>query len=227
VAGAFPCPSNQKDNHIIMTTTEEITMPDEQIGELRRQRNDAFVERDQAVIERDAAREELTSCRDLLQRTNRELGHVRDQADAAERNHQGLRDRFNILTLERDGLARRLDVEAGDALNELASFKERVVEVAVAAAEEYDWCSVIDSILGRLDLQRPSKSITATLEITVNFTAEMTSRRDEPSTDWVLDCLRRHTIEQAIKNAFTTDSDLDNTEINDVDFDITSVDLDH
>jgi len=115
----------------------------------------------------------------------------------------------------------RMQTRVGELQDELTAsrtnldhFKARVVTLASEAADEHGWCGEIDRILSQLDLEREPVKFQATVQITVNIAA----RRDDgnrgiPDEDWVYGCLEASDLEQAIRNGFRMDSDVQDERI--------------
>lgn len=110
-----------------------------------------------------------------------------------------------------------------EAARELVRFKDQVVEVATRYAVENSWCSTVNQALQEMGLEMKPKSYSATLQITVEFVAEMAERRDIPSESWVRDSMQTDAIRRAIANSFSMDSDHAGVSVNDIEFEVTSV----
>ena len=117
----------------------------------------------------------------------------------------------------------RLTAKVQRQHEQMEEFKREVVRLASEAAEEHNWCSVIDDILGELGLARPKPSYRAELTIQVQFSAQRTDSRDCPSTSWVRDSIRREDLEQAIRQNFQMDGDNENVDISYISFGIDDV----
>lgn len=157
---------------------------------------------------------ELTAALTAAEARITNLTAERDSAQAALAN----------LATDRDSLQRRLSQALSDEDTKLERFKQQVVDVAVRYAARYDLCDTgMNEALEELDLHLPSKSYRATLQITVQFTAEMSSQRDLPDESWVADSIRRNDLRRAIYNTFSMDGDHSDSSVQDVEMEITDV----
>ena len=159
----------------------------------------------QVVAERDSAQAELAQLRTM--HDNQGINIAAYQA--AEARYQ-----------ERET---KLEAKVQRQYEQMETFKREVVRVASEAAEEHNWCSVIDDILRELGLERERPTYTAELTITVSFSASRTDSRDCPERSWVRDSIRREDLEQAIRQNFEMDGDNDNVDIRDISFSIDDV----
>jgi uncharacterized coiled-coil DUF342 family protein len=162
-----------------------------------------------------------------------ERDHAQTASDSLTAERDDLRTRYDDLMgrfdargtrlqdarNERDRLETRLQAKASD----LEAFRERVVAVASEAAEEHGWCDTIDQILGELGLERKPWGYTGDLTITVQFQTQLTSRRDLPDENWVLNSMNEDAIRRAIYSNFGMDSDHRSSSVNDVSFEVSNV----
>lgn len=197
--------------------------------------------------ERDRLREQVTTLQhgiaDISRERNEyearveslaaELGGAQAQRNEFEAQLIDLRPQITILREQVTALQRQV-TEANEsatrsgrhyteAARELERFKEQVVEVATRYAVENSWCSTVNQALQEMGLEMKPKSYSATLQITVEFTAEMAERRDIPSESWVRDSMQTDAIRRSIANAFAMDSDHAGVSVNDIEFEVTSV----
>jgi small-conductance mechanosensitive channel len=167
------------------------------------------------LASRVGAGDQIVALQDELEHRQQVNEDLRAQVNRLD---QGLKD----LRTEYSDVERRLQEKA----KELEAFRERVVRVAMEVAQEHDFCwDGVNDALKRLGLKPLAHKYSATLNITVEFTATMNSVGTEPDEGWVWSSIDKSRLQDAITEGFQMDNDHSDSSVDNTTFQVTTVGL--
>lgn len=197
----------------------------EEVLDANQQRNLALARVNELARELVDTRTELEGRITTLTHDQDARTELEDRITTLTDNQDTLHERIRTLGNERDALRTRVSVLTNGHNDELEQFKQQVAEVATRYARIHEMCSVVDQALRELGLSRLPSGYSATLEITVEFTADMRERNEEPERSWVRDSIQTTQLRRAIMDSFGMDSDHTGSDISDISFDIVALDM--